>query len=74
MVEDLRSISTSFAINEKFLKLLPQRGDKAYRTLISALRYGSGQLHLIDMLEDTAIQIEGNIPLAIFSKVRLMME
>lgn len=59
MVDDIRSTKTSFQMNDKFLQIIPHRGDKAYSTLIAALKYGSGQLHLIEALESTSVTVIG---------------
>ncbi|XP_067932908.1 uncharacterized protein [Watersipora subatra] len=58
MAEDIRSAVKSFAKNEKLLKILPKRGDNAYETLIAALKYGSGQTHLVDLMEETELTVE----------------
>ena len=59
MEESVRSAVTSFSMNERLLKILPQRGDSAYQALVGALKYMSGQLHLVDLLEETPISLEG---------------
>ncbi|KAF6028334.1 hypothetical protein EB796_013359 [Bugula neritina] len=55
MVEDMRHGTSTFFVNTRLLAILPHRGENAYHTLIAALKYGSGQPHLVDMLEETVI-------------------
>ena len=59
MVDDIKSLNTSFAMNDKLLHMLPHRGDQAYNTLLAALRHGSGQIHLVHLLQNTTVLTEG---------------
>ena len=59
MVDDIKSLNTSFAMNDKLLHVLPHRGDQAYNTLLAALRHGSGQIHLVHLLQNTTVLTEG---------------
>ena len=59
MVEEIRTCTTTFMRNEKLLQVLPSRGCKAFNTLLQALRFGAGQMHLVDLLTETTLTAEG---------------
>lgn len=59
MVDEVKSMNTTFAMNDRLLHMIPHRGDKAYNTLIASLKFGSGQTHLVDLLENTVLLNSG---------------
>ena len=58
-IELVKSHRTSLERNEQFLVILPTMGSKAYGTLTTSLKEGSKQQHLVELLENTAVSVEG---------------